>query len=91
MHPPTSASAVCACRYESFIFIVPPAVAPLLGAVYVRRFGRRSGIMLGCVIIIIGQVRRHQDVLCCALLRRVMTCFCQSGPLRTQPGKETVQ
>lgn len=64
---PTSGSALCACRYESFIFIAPPAIAPLLGAVYVRRFGRRSGIMLGCVIIIIGQVRRHQDLLCCAV------------------------
>jgi hypothetical protein len=45
------------CRYETIIFIVPPVVAPLLGAVYVRSYGRRSGIMLGCCIMLVGQVR----------------------------------
>lgn len=45
-----------ACRYETIIFIVPPVLAPLLGAVYVRSYGRRSGIMLGCCIMLVGQV-----------------------------------
>jgi hypothetical protein len=31
-------------------------VAPLLGAMFVRLFGRRVGIMLGCAIILAGQV-----------------------------------
>jgi hypothetical protein len=44
------------CRFESVIFTVPPVLAPLLGAVYVRSYGRKAGIMLGCIIMLIGQV-----------------------------------
>lgn len=45
------------CRYEFTIATVPPVLAPILAAVFVNYRGRKAGIMLGCVLMMIGQVR----------------------------------
>lgn len=52
------------CRFESVIFTVPPVLAPLLGAMYVRSYGRKAGIMLGCIIMLIGQVSQLGPCTC---------------------------
>lgn len=60
-------------RYEAFIFLVPPVLAPLLAAMYVRHFGRKSGIMLGCGIMLLGQVSRGSKMSDKGVMR------CQAG------------
>jgi hypothetical protein len=49
--------------------------------------------MLGCVIIIIGQVREtlHHGTLCCAMLRCAALCLRQPGKLSTKQGRGSVQ
>jgi hypothetical protein len=41
--------------YESVIEMLP-LLAPLLGAGFVQSRGRKMGVMLGCVMAIVGQV-----------------------------------
>jgi hypothetical protein len=50
------------CRYEGVIGTVPGVVAPLLAALFIQHFGRRAGIMLGCVMIIVGLVSNCADL-----------------------------
>jgi hypothetical protein len=53
--------------YESLIDLLP-LLAALLGAGFIQSKGRRLGIMLGCVMAIVGQVRGNgaacQSVTC---------------------------
>jgi hypothetical protein len=45
--------------YESLIDLLP-LLAALLGAGFIQSKGRRMGIMLGCVMAIVGQVRQQR-------------------------------